>query len=198
MRIIAGEHKGRKLLPPKGDVTRPITDRVKTALFSILTPWMDGALVLDLFSGTGSMGLEALSRGAARCFFAERDRTALERLERNIQAMRVGDRCDIWRGDILKRLGHWLAELDEPIDVAFVDPPYPLSRSLDVGGLTEQLLTPLASHLASDGLIVFRCEADMPIPKTFGPFVVRDRRTYGTMALVFIGLPEVPRNTNEG
>ncbi len=61
MRIIAGEHKGRKLLAPKGDVTRPITDRVKTALFSILTPWMAGALVVDLFSGTGSMGLEAIS-----------------------------------------------------------------------------------------------------------------------------------------
>ena len=197
MRIIAGEHKGRKLLPPKGDVTRPITDRVKTALFSILTPWMADALVVDLFSGTGSMGLEAISRGAARCYFAERDRAALERLGRNIDAMRVADRCEVWRGDILKLLRHWLADLEKPIDVAFVDPPFSLSRSLDAKGLTAKLLTPLADHLAADGLVVFRCEADMPLPDAFGPLVVRDRRTYGTMSLVFMGLPDAHRNTGD-
>ena len=198
MRIIAGEHKGRKLLAPKGEVTRPITDRVKTALFSILTPWLEGALVLDLFSGTGSMGLEALSRGAARCFFAERDATAVDRLKRNIDAMRVGEQSVIWRGDLLKRLGFWLDALDAPVDVAFVDPPFPLSRRLDVEGLSADLFEPVAAHLATDGLIVFRCEADMPLPETFGPLPVRDKRTYGTMTLVFIGLPEAPRNTDNG
>ena len=81
MRIIAGEFRGRKLIPPQGDATRPITDRVKQSLFDILTPRIDGARIYDLFAGTGSMGLECLSRGAAHSTFFEADRSALERLK---------------------------------------------------------------------------------------------------------------------
>ncbi|HEX2971347.1 MAG TPA: RsmD family RNA methyltransferase, partial [Tepidisphaeraceae bacterium] len=91
MRIIAGEFRGRKLLSPEGDTTRPITDRVKQSLFDILTPLLPEAVVYDCFSGTGSMGLEALSRGAAQATFFEADRSALARLRQNIDALKVAD-----------------------------------------------------------------------------------------------------------
>ena len=133
MRIITGEFKGRKLLPPEGETTRPITDRVKTALFSILSGWMGGSVVLDLFAGTGSLGLEALSRGARLVCFAERDPSALDRLRGNIEALGIGDRCRVWPGDILTGLAARLAELGETVDVAFVDPPYALFGGHDTG-----------------------------------------------------------------
>src|SRR3954463_10464834 len=85
MRIIAGEFRGRKLLAPEGDITRPITDRVKQSLFDILTPEIEGAKVYDLFAGTGSMGLECLSRGAKHSTFFESDRSAVTRLKKNIE-----------------------------------------------------------------------------------------------------------------
>jgi len=186
MRIIAGQHKGRRLLGPKGTVTRPITDRVKTALFSILGPAVEAAAVVDLFSGTGSLGLEALSRGAASCRFAERDRSALDRLRRNIDAMALADRCTIWRGDVLRLLGRWLAGMDADVDLAFVDPPYLLARQRSAEELTARLFAPLAGRLSPDGTVVFRCESNIALPDAFGPLRVRDRRTYGKMALVFL------------
>src|SRR3954470_3194229 len=95
MRIIAGEFRGRKLLPPEGDVTRPITDRVKQSLFDILSPRIEGARVYDCFAGTGSMGLECLSRGAEHATFFEADRSALTRLEKNIATIQVQNRSKV-------------------------------------------------------------------------------------------------------
>src|SRR3712207_4099367 len=102
MRIIAGEFRGRKLLPPEGDVTRPITDRVKQSLFDIVTPLLPGARVYDCFAGTGSMGLESLSRGAAHAAFFEQDRSAVGRLRRNIQTLGVADRAMVIAQDLFR------------------------------------------------------------------------------------------------
>ncbi len=186
MRIIAGEHKGRKLLPPKGMTTRPITDRVKAALFSILGEAVIDAVVVDLFAGTGSMGLEALSRGARSCCFAERDRTAIERLTRNIEAMGLTDRCRIWRGDILRRLPGWLAELPGPADLAFVDPPYALVDDAAWRRAAEKIFDPLAGKLTEDGLVVFRCRRNLAPGEAFGRLSLRERRDYGKMSLLFL------------
>ncbi len=187
MRIASGEFRGRRLLGPKGaDVTRPITDRVKIALFNILAPALPEAVVLDLFSGTGSMGLEALSRGAKLACFAERHRGALERLRRNIEAMGVGDRCQVWPGDILKSLPRRLAELAEAVDIAFVDPPYHLSAGWQWKEVTDKLFAPLAGSLSADGVVMLRCERNIDVPEALGPLGVRDRRDYGKMSLVFL------------
>ncbi len=193
MRIIAGEHKGRKLLPPKGMTTRPITDRVKAALFSILGEAVIDAVVVDLFAGTGSMGLEALSRGARSCCFAERDRTAIERLTRNIEAMGLTDRCRIWRGDILRRLPGWLAELPGPADLAFVDPPYALVERWQWAQATGGIFDPLAAKLAPGATVVFRCERNIALPEAFGLLSLRDRRDYGTMSLLFLARAMNPK-----
>src|SRR5512140_1618812 len=100
MRIIAGEFRGRQLLAPEGSTTRPITDRVKQSLFDILSPRLEGAIVYDLFAGTGSLGLEALSRGASFCTFFEQDRSALSRLTQNIASLRLQGKCRLIAGDL--------------------------------------------------------------------------------------------------
>ncbi|MGH7214480.1 MAG: RsmD family RNA methyltransferase [Tepidisphaeraceae bacterium] len=103
MRIIAGEFRGRRLLAPEeAGTTRPVTDRVKQSLFDILTPSLDGAAVYDCFAGTGSMGLEALSRGARHVTFFEADRSAGARLRRNIQTLGVAKRSHIITGDLFR------------------------------------------------------------------------------------------------
>ncbi len=186
MRIIAGQHRGRKLLSPRGRGTRPITDRAKTALFSILAPRVQDARVVDLFCGTGSLGLEALSRGAAWCGFAERDAAAVQRLRRNIQAMGVAGRCRIWQGDAMRRLPRWLDGLDAPVDLAFVDPPYALAETWSWSYAVDRLFEPLGRRLAETGLAVFRCPGNLAVPDALGPLRVRDARRYGRMGLVFL------------
>src|SRR4051812_27945472 len=102
MRIICGEFRGRQIMAPHGAVTRPITDRAKQSLFDVLAPRIDGARVYDCFTGTGSMGLECLSRGAAHVTFFEADRSALARLAQNIAALRVAERTRTIPGDLFK------------------------------------------------------------------------------------------------
>ena len=186
MRIIAGRFKGRKLLSPPGLDTRPITSRAKTALFNILAGALDSAVVADLFAGTGSIGLEALSRGASRCYFAERDPVSLACLRRNVQALGVADRCRIWPGDVLRNLTRRLEEAGELIHLAFVDPPYRLVAAWRWGRVTESLFAPLGRGLAGEGIVVLRCQRNIEVPGTLGPLCVRDRRVYGKMSLVFL------------
>ena len=186
MRIIAGQYKGRRLLPPRGHTTRPITDRVKTALFSILAADVDDAVVLDLFAGTGSLGIEAISRGARRCYFAERDRLAIARLRRNITAVGADDRCEVWPGDIFRTLRRRLAPLPDPVDLAFIDPPYRLVANWRWDDAAEKLFAPIAAAAAPDATAILRCERNISLPEAFGPLCVRDRRDYGNMSLVFL------------
>lgn len=122
MRIIAGQWRGRKLVAPKGDTTRPTADRTRERLFSMLTSRLGDFAdlqVLDLFSGSGALGLEALSRGAARCTFVEQDREALAALEKNISTLDAGDRSDVRIGSVLA-----LGPARQPFDLILLDPPY--------------------------------------------------------------------------
>ena len=125
MRVIAGQWRGRALLAPEGDTTRPTADRVRQALFDRLmhAPWagraaVTGAAVLDVFAGTGALGLEALSRGAATAVFMEQDRAALTALRANIAACRAGERCRVIPGDARR------PPPGTPADLVFMDPPY--------------------------------------------------------------------------
>lgn len=120
-RIIAGEFGGRRIQAPPGRGTRPTSDRVREAWMSILGPTLPGARVLDLYAGTGALGLEALSRGAARVDFVEQSPAALAILRENIALLGVGDRCRVHRGDAL-RFAEGLGA--GAYDVAMADPPY--------------------------------------------------------------------------
>src|SRR5688500_15898892 len=156
MRIIAGEFGGRKLLPPAGEVTRPITDRAKQSLFDVITPIIEGARVYDLFAGTGSMGLECLSRGAAFATFFEADRSALKRLEKNITTLNVGERSKVVSGDVFR----WFdaradATRSAGADLIFLDPPYRFLRERPHD--LQRLATRVAeAHLKPGGTVVFR------------------------------------------
>ena len=159
MRIIAGQFKHRRLLAPKGRTTRPLPDRVKESLFGILTPRLEGANVADLFCGTGSFGIEALSRGARHCWFADHDRSAIARLERNIETVGAGERTTVWSGDIERRLPAWLAQLPDRLDVVFVDPPYALGRRWAESPRCR-VLEALVGAVATDGVIAYRTPRD--------------------------------------
>lgn len=122
MRIIAGEWRGRALVAPKGDTTRPTADRTREALFSMLASRVgsfDGLSAADLFAGSGALGLEALSRGAASCLFVEQDRAALDALRANVTSFATGSRVNIRAGSVLA-----LGPAPAPLDVVMMDPPY--------------------------------------------------------------------------
>lgn len=120
MRVIAGYWRGRPLAAPQGEATRPTADRTREALFSMLTSRLgsfEGLAVADLFAGSGALGIEALSRGAATCLFVEQDRTALDTLKANLQ--KLGARGDVRAGSVMS-----LGPARAPLDLMMMDPPY--------------------------------------------------------------------------
>lgn len=172
MRIIAGVAKGRRLIGPKGDATRPMTDRAKEALFSTLAGKVVDARVLDLYAGSGSLGLEALSRGAASCVFVERDRRATTALRRNLDAVGLGG--EIVAADVERFLGTTTAASD----LAFVDPPYGLALA-SVESVVEALERTLSEEAT---VVVHRRRGEEP-PTTIGGLSLVDRRGYGDTEL---------------
>jgi 16S rRNA (guanine966-N2)-methyltransferase len=160
MRIVAGSWRGRALAAPPGSRTRPTADRIRQALFDMLlhAPWggrdvVEGAQVLDVFAGTGALGIEALSRGAALATFIERDRAALAALRANIAALDAGERCTVLPSDALA------APPGHPCNLIFLDPPY--GR-----GLVRSALDRLrdGGWIASAALIIAETGRDEPPP----------------------------------
>jgi 16S rRNA (guanine966-N2)-methyltransferase len=165
MRIIAGQLRGRKLVPPQGrETTRPITDKVKETLFNKLwshgiLPGEDGARVADVFCGTGSLGLEALSRGAAHCTFVELSRQAQRGLKQNLADLELEAQSQLIEGDGLT--GIWLAAIsDQSLRVIFLDPPYALMRDERALAQLNQLTAQTAAKLEPGGVIVLRGPAE--------------------------------------
>ncbi|MEK6226505.1 MAG: 16S rRNA (guanine(966)-N(2))-methyltransferase RsmD [Chloroflexota bacterium] len=147
--MIAGEAKGRTLVVPRGGGTRSATDRIRETLFAIVEPELEGARVLDLFAGAGTLGIEALSRGAARATFVERGAEAVKALRRNLAATNFGARSEVVAANVIAYLD---SRPRGPFDVVFCDPPF-----ADVG-IAEATLghDGLRSAVAPDGLVVAR------------------------------------------
>ena len=178
MRVIAGEARGMRLSAPRGTTTRPTTDRVKEALFSLLDSAhrLDGARVLDLFAGSGSLGIEALSRGAEHVVFIEKNRQALESLQQNLLHTRFGDRSEVLPFDCMQALER-LGRQKNRFDLVLLDPPYQ-------AGLHQKVIELVgATLLAADGLLVAETASRMPLPERIGPCIQTDRRIYGDTAL---------------
>lgn len=177
MRIIAGEHRGRKLIEPKFDTTRPITDRAKQSLFDVLSPLIEDAVVYDCFCGTGSMGLECLSRGAKHAVFFDADRHALSGLKQNIAALRVETASRVMAGDIFKLAPGF--DPPAPVGLLFFDPPYKYLREKPAE--LQKLTTALLPKLSADALVIFRHDTadEMPLEG----FHEQDRRVYGSMTI---------------
>jgi 16S rRNA G966 N2-methylase RsmD len=133
------------------------------------------------------LGIEAISRGAAKCCFADRGRDLLSRLLRNIQAVGAADRCVIWRGDVGTNLAGWLGELDGQVDLAFVDPPYPLTQAWDWAKAADMIFRPLARRLTAEGLVVLRTSVRLELPELLGGLAIQRARRYGGMAVTMYG-----------
>lgn len=179
MRVIAGSRKGHTISAPRGVDTRPTSDRVRENVFNLVGP-LDGATVLDLYAGSGALGIEALSRGATRAVFVERDADAVRTIERNLDRLRLTG-ARVVRGDAVTTLAQE-ATAGRKYDLVLVDPPY---------GMYPEIETRLARYLppvlAPDGLLVVetdaRVEPALPLPQ-------RTSRKYGQARVtVYAGEP---------
>jgi len=172
MRVIAGSAKGTPLKVVPGTGTRPISDRVKEAIFNILGPRIAGASVLDLFAGTGSVGIEALSRGAARAVFVEKSSKATGIIHANLQATRLHSRAEIVRNDVFK----YLASAPQSFDVVYIAPP----QYQELWSKTLLALDANPGWLAPEGTAFVQI-----FPKEFEPLALQtlhlvDQRKYGS------------------
>jgi 16S rRNA (guanine966-N2)-methyltransferase len=176
MRVIAGEFGGRRVRTPRGSATRPTSERIREAVFSILGD-IDGARVLDLFAGSGALGIEALSRGASHSTFVESAPDALRAIQHNVRALGLEARCRVERGDAVATLRGPLADADA-YDLVFLDPPYaqasllgpPLSQAL------QGLLAPQARVLS---------ESDRRAPLALDFPMILERRYGDTLICIY-------------
>ena len=175
MRVIAGTARGLQLRAPRDRSTRPITDRVKETLFDILGPTVVDARVLDLYAGSGAIGIEALSRGASRATFVERGAPALRALRQNLEATRMSERATVVAGEVLPFLDR---RSDRGWDLAVLDPPYE----------ERSILAPLerlAARMELGGTVVVKHFWRTPVPEPAGLHTVRVRR-FGETSLTFL------------
>ena len=176
MRIVAGSCRGAKIFAPKGLDTRPTSDRVREAAFNLVGP-VDGASVLDLYAGSGAMGLEALSRGAASAVFVESDRDACRTIVRNLEKLSLRG-AEVACRDVLR----FLAAERRRFDLILVDPPYDVVESVAV-----RLATYLPAVIAESGLVVLesssRLEPELP------PLALRTSRRYGSARVSLFEAP---------
>ena len=187
MRIIAGAKRGMKLLPPKDDTTRPIIDRVKESIFSVLYKYdlTEDRAVADLFCGTGSFGLEALSRGASRAVFVEQNSKVVAVLRKNIEKAGFVDISKVIRANAFK-IGAPVGFEAQKYSLVFVDPPYILSRDIGSNSQLATLLELLPKQLASDGIVIVRTEKRVSLLDNYGQLTIIDRRQWGQMAVTFL------------
>ncbi len=187
MRIIGGSFSGRRIIAPKGTVSRPTTDRTRESLFNILSSRddidFDGARVIDLFAGSGALGIEALSRGAAWCLFVDTDTAARGAIRDNIEALGLFGCTRIHRRSA-SALGDKPASSGQPFNLAFLDPPYhkelaaPALETLDSGGWL------------SPGALIIVEQAATETPVQCGGFDEFDRRKYGDTQIGFYRFQE--------
>ena len=173
MRVITGTARGRKLNTLEGLDVRPTTDQVKEAMFSIIQFEVEGAAVLDLFAGSGQLGIEALSRGAAECVFVERRSDAVHLVQENLALCKLTDRAHVRQGDALAYL-----RSGEKFDLVFLDPPY-------ASGLLEQALTDIAAFdiCRAHGIIIAESAADTVLPEMPAPYALYREYRYGKIKL---------------
>jgi 16S rRNA (guanine966-N2)-methyltransferase len=184
MRIISGSKRGMRLLSPKGRDTRPITDRVKESVFNIMMKWglPDGAAAADLFCGTGSMGLEALSRGARWVTFIDRDRRAVEILDQNIARAGFLEQS--------RSICHNVLILGAPVqedlyDLVFVDPPYEMSTDCGPDTKVGALMEKIDLQVKDGAIVILRTHLRALVSQTYGLLEQIDKREWGSMKVMF-------------
>ncbi len=171
MRVIAGSARGTKLETLAGEeITRPTIDRVKEGMFSSIQFQLPGAAVLDLFAGSGQLGIEALSRGAARCVFCDQDRQAAEIVQKNCRAAGVFGQSKV----VCMQAEALLSATKEKFDIVFLDPPYRQNT-------LEQILPKVSAVMQLNGIVLCESERDASLPEHIAGLVLKKEYKYGTV-----------------
>ncbi|MFH1615337.1 MAG: 16S rRNA (guanine(966)-N(2))-methyltransferase RsmD [Planctomycetota bacterium] len=181
-----------KLLSPKGDQTRPIIDRVKESLFDVLYKYnlIEGGYVADLFCGTGSLGLEALSRGAVHVTFVEMDHRVVQILEKNITRGGFAAETRVITADAFKT-GAMTCPEGRQYDIVFVDPPYALSMAVGLDSPLGRLFFILIEQVSKEGIVIVRTEAKVNLQDKYGVLGIIERRKWGNSAVTLLRKKEV-------
>ncbi|MDP4161557.1 MAG: 16S rRNA (guanine(966)-N(2))-methyltransferase RsmD [Bacillota bacterium] len=177
MRVVSGICKGRPLKAVPGNTTRPTTDKVKEALFNMIGPYFDGGLALDLFAGSGGLGIEALSRGVDLSIFVDREPKAIQTIHENINACGFEAKSEVYRNDADRALKA-LKKREIAFDYIFLDPPYKKQQLVSLmEKIDEQLL------LKEDGLIVCEHSFDVELPPSIRSLTQVKYERYGIIAI---------------
>lgn len=176
MRVIAGDYKGRRLEAPADEKVRPTSDKVKEAMFSILMNDIYGAVVCDLFAGTGGLGIEALSRGASRCYFADQSKASIRLVQHNVEHCGASERSVIIMGDYSRALGR----IREKVDIFLLDPPYETGLERKAMGMIRR-----EELLAEDGIIMVEHSMRDEMEEEICGFVRFKEKRYGKVVLSF-------------
>lgn len=193
MRVISGDYRGRRLKAVPGTNTRPTTDKVKESMFNIIGPYFEGGWALDLFAGTGGLGIEALSRGIERAVFLDTDYKAIATVRENVGALQLEKRSEIYKNDARRALDA-LAAREIQFELVFLDPPYKLTH------LYEEIIEKMdALHLLNDGaLIVAEHDADLELAENFGRIERFRYAKYGEIAISFYAVEQTTEKTGMG
>ncbi|MBS4211965.1 MULTISPECIES: 16S rRNA (guanine(966)-N(2))-methyltransferase RsmD [Neobacillus] len=177
MRVVSGICKGRPLKAVPGNTTRPTTDKVKGALFNMIGPYFDGGTGLDLFAGSGGLGLEALSRGLDKVIFIDRDAKAIQTIQDNISACRFEDKTEVYRNDADRALKA-LIKREIMFDYIFLDPPYKLQELIRLMEKMDK-----ENVVKDQGIIVCEHSFDVDLPSSVGRFSQIKHEKYGIIAI---------------
>lgn len=186
MRVITGSLRGKKLQTLAGLDVRPTTDKVKEAIFSIVHFDLPGAKVLDLFAGSGQLGIEAISRGASSCVFVDRSKDAVAVVRKNVSDCKIDGLVTIQNCDSLD----YLRSSKNSFDIAFLDPPYER-------GLVEKALALLEPKMNSGGIVVCEHESELELPEIIGRLRIRRKYSYGKKIALSVYQFEDGGNTSE-
>lgn len=182
MRVIAGTARGHKLKSLEGRTTRPTADRVKEALFNILMPIVPGAVFLDLFAGTGSVGIEALSRGAQAATFVDENQDCIRIIKDNLEHTKLAENASVVKGNAFDAI-RMMASKGNKYDIIFIDPPYG-------SGIPDRIIEDIGrlGILKEDGIIAVEKSKKHGMGAQFGDIILKDVRTYGNTELAFYKL----------
>lgn len=177
MRVVSGKCKGHPLKAVPGNTTRPTTDKVKESIFNMIGPYFDGGIALDLFGGSGGLGIEALSRGIDKVIFVDRDSKAIKVIHQNLESCRVQEQAEVYRNDA-ERAVKALIKREMSFDLILIDPPYKEQKIVSLISVMDQ-----HGLLHSDGLIMAEHGNGVVLPNSIGRLVKVRAENYGITAI---------------
>ncbi|GAB6413806.1 16S rRNA (guanine(966)-N(2))-methyltransferase RsmD [Bacillus luti] len=177
MRVVSGKCKGHPLKAVPGNTTRPTTDKVKESIFNMIGPYFDGGIALDLFGGSGGLGIEAISRGIDKAIFVDRDSKAIKVIHQNLESCRIQEQAEVYRNDA-ERAVKALIKREMSFDLILIDPPYKEQKIVSLISVMDQ-----HGLLHSDGLIMAEHGNDVVLPDSIGGLVKVRAENYGITAI---------------